>query len=142
MSDQTIRLLIAGSLLLHGLGHFGAIMALVVQGRVKDTGKWKRARSWLFPTLAEPAATTIAIIFWGLSLIGFVAASMSFWGVLLPGDIWRQLALVSAFISFTGIMLFLGNWPWFNTIAAQVMNIAVIMTQVWLHWPPVDMFGK
>ena len=142
MSAQTIKLFIAGVLLLHGLGHVGALGALVAQGRVVSTGSWLRARSWLFPSLAASVATTVASIFWVLSTIGFVAAAMSFWGVLVPGDAWRQLALASSIVSALGIVLFFGTWPTFNTLAALAVNIAVLVTQLWLHWPPQAMFGK
>jgi hypothetical protein len=144
MSTQTIRLLIAGALLLHGLGHGGAVGALIYIAKSphSSAGDWKAAHSWLFPSLNPSTAMTIAIIFWILSMIGFVAAAMSFWGILVPGELWRQLALVSAVISAVGILLFLGNWPTFNTLAAQAMNLAVLVTQLWTHWPPQEMFGK
>jgi hypothetical protein len=144
MSTQTIKVLIAAALLLHGLGHGGALGALIWIGRSRgmDTGAWLPARSWLFPSLSAPAATTVASIFWVLSLIGFVAASMSFWGILVPGEAWRQLALASAIVSILGIALFFGTWPMFNTLAALGMNIAVLVALLWLHWPPQAMFGK
>ncbi len=144
MSAQTIRVLIAGALLLHGLGHGGALGALIWI-RLKpgtDTGGWLAARSWLFPSLSGPAATTVASIFWTLSLLGFIAAALSFWGVLVPGDAWRQLALASSIVSALGIVLFFGTWPTFNTLAALAVNIAVLVTQLWLRWPPQAMFGK
>jgi hypothetical protein len=142
MSPQLIKILIPLVLLLHGLGHGGAIGALIALDRGLSGGKWLSARSWLFPNLNPQTAKVIALIFWGLSLIGFVAAALSFWGILVPGDIWRQIALISAFVSFTGIALFWGRWPLFNTLAAQAVNVAVIITQLWLHWPPIEMFGK
>ena len=142
MSAQTIKILIAGVLLVHGLGHIGALIALIAIGRGVPSGKWRAARSWLFPSLSPSAARTIASIFWILSMIGFVAASMSFWGVLLPGEMWRPLALLFSVVSMLGILLFIGTWPAFNTLAALAVNIAVLVTQLWLHWPPLDMFGK
>lgn len=142
MSPQTIKILTVCVLLLHGLGHGGAIGALLAIDRGVPGGKWLAAHSWLFPRLAPQAARIIAIIFWVLSLLGFVAAALSFWGYLLPGDLWRPLALIFAFISFLGITLFWGSWPMFNTLAAQAVNLAVIVTQLWLHWPPLAMFGK
>lgn len=75
-------------------------------------------------------------------MIGFVAAAMSFWGILVPGDAWRQLALASSIVSILGITFFFGTWPTFNTLAALAMNTAVLVTQLWLHWPPRTMFGK
>jgi len=140
----TIRLIIAGVLLLHGLGHIGALMAVVVDWtkRGTATGAWLPARSWLIPSLAPQTARVVASIFWVLSTIGFVMACLSFWGIVLPGDAWRQLALASSVVSALGITLFLGTWPAFNTIAALAVNLAVLVTQLWLHWPPQTMFGK
>lgn len=142
MSPQLIKILIAGVLLVHGLGHGGAIGALIAIDRGMPGGKWQAARSWLFPGLNPQAAKIIAITFWVLSLLGFLAAGLSFWGILIPGNLWRPLALIFAFISFIGITLFWGRWPMFNTLAAQAVNLAVIITQLWLHWPSLDMFGK
>jgi hypothetical protein len=142
MSAQTIRLLIAGVLFLHGIAHLGALAALLVNRGGHDTDGWLPARSWLFPSLAPDAATTVASAFWVLSAIGFVAAALSFWGLLIPGDLWRQLAVASSIVSATGIVLFLGTWPVFNTTAALGVNIAVLVALLWLHWPPIELFGK
>lgn len=142
MSPQLVKILIAGVLLLHGLGHGGAIGALIAIDRGVPSGKWLAARSWLFPRLNPRVAELIAIILWTLSLVGFISAALSFWGVLIPGDLWRTVALVSSFISFIGITLFWGTWPMFNTLAAQAVNLAVMVTQLWLYWPALDMFGK
>ena len=152
MSPQNIRIIITIVLLLHGLGHGGAIVALVVGSRGAPTGKWLAARSWLFPRLSYRLALTIAIIFWSLSLVGFVVAALWNQGFLfsegvmqflapinaaIQTGVWGSIALISAFVSFIGITLFWGTWPMFNTLAAQAVNLAVIITQLWLHWPPI-----
>lgn len=144
MSDQIIKFIIGPALLLHGLGHGGALGALIwIKFRPgDDTGAWRAARSWLLPSLPTATATAVASVFWVLSVIGFVAAALSFWGVLVPGDAWRQLAVTSAIVSILGIALFFGTWPTFNTIAALAVNITVLVTQLWLHWPLQSMFGK
>lgn len=143
MSTQAVKLLIAGALFVHGIGHVAALGTLIVHklGHGHLTGSWLPARSWLLSSLSASAATTVASLFWILSAIGFVAAA-SFWGILVPGDAWRQLALVSSIVSILGIVLFLGTWPTFNTLAALVMNLVVLVTQLWLHWPPQAMFGR
>jgi hypothetical protein len=135
MSPQLIKIIIPVILLLHGLGHGGAIGALIAIDRGVPSGKWLSARSWLFPHLAPRVAKWIAITFWVISLLGFVAVALSFWGVLIQADLWRTLALIFACISLIGIMLFWGRWPMFNTLAAQAVNLAVIISQLWLHWP-------
>jgi hypothetical protein len=144
MSAQIIRLIIAGVLFLHGVAHFGPLGTYIwIRFRPADsTGGWVGARSWLLPSLPPGVATAIASLFWILSIIGFVGAALSFWGVLVPGDLWRQIAIASAIASTLGIVVFFGTWPMFNTIAALGVNLAVLVTQLWLRWPPQLMFGK
>jgi hypothetical protein len=142
MSAQTARLLIAGVLFLHGIAHLGALAAQVMNRLGYETGRWATARFWLFPSLAPATATMVAGVFWVVSAIGFVAAAMSFWGVLLPGELWRQLSVASAIVSAVGITLVLGTWPAFNTTAALAVNITVLVALLVVHWPPVGLFGK
>jgi hypothetical protein len=142
MSSQTIAFLTTAVLLVHGLGHGGAIGALIYLDRGATGGKWLPARSWLFPKLSPRSAKVIAITFWALSLFGFIAATLSFWGILFPVELWRSLALAFAFVSLIGIVLFWGIWPMFNTLAAQLVNLTIIITQLWLHWPPISLLGK
>ncbi len=139
---QTARLVIVGVLFLHGIAHLGALAAQVTHRLGQETGRWATARFWLFPSLSPDAATIIAGVFWVVSAIGFVAAAASFWGVLVPGGLWRQLAVASSVVSATGILLALGTWPAFNTTAALGANIAVLVSLLLVHWPPVGLFGK
>jgi hypothetical protein len=132
------------ALALHGLGHGGALGALAWIGARPgtNTGGWLPARSWLVPSLPAETATIVASIFWILSLIGFVAAALGFWGILVPSEAWRPLAVVAAIVSMLGILLFIGTWPTFNTLAALGMNVAVLVALLWLRWPPETMFGR
>lgn len=144
MSDQTLNLIIAAALLLHGLGHGGALGALIWIARRPgaDTGGWRAARSWLLPSLAPPSATRLASTFWVLALIGFVAAGLAFLGILLPGAVWIPLAIVAALVSILGIVLFIGTWPAFNTVAALAMDLAVLVALLALRWPSASTLGS
>ncbi len=137
MSADTARGLIFGALMIHGLGHGGALGALTwIAFRPGDpTGGWQAARSWLIPALPTATATAVASAFWIVSMLGFVAAALSLWGIVLPGEAWRPLAIGSAVVSLVGITLFFGTWPPFNTLAALAVNIAVLASLLWLHWP-------
>ena len=141
VSDQAIRLVIAGVLLLHGLGHGGALGALIwLRLRpASNAGGWLDARSWLAPGLPSTTAEFAAGAFWVVSMVGFVGAVVALF--LVPGDAWRVLAVDTAFVSTIGIVLFLGTWPLFNTLAALAVNVAVLVALLWLHWPPEAMFG-
>lgn len=144
MPDSIVRLVIVGALALHGLGHGGALGALIWIGARpgSDTGGWRAARSWLATGLPASTATTVASTFWIVSLIGFVAAALAFSGIVIPGEAWRPLAVVSALVSMVGIVLFWGTWPLFNTFAALAMNVAVLVALLGLHWPPEALLGK
>ena len=137
MSAESIRVLVFGALMIHGLGHGGALGALLwIAFRPGDpTGGWQAARSWLLPALPAASATMVAGSFWVISMLGFVAAALAFWGIVVPGDLWRPLAIGSAVVSLVGIALFFGTWPPFNTVAALVVNIAVLVGLLWLRWP-------
>ena len=144
MSDQTIKLIAAGVLLVHGLGHGGALGALAwIRLRPgTPTGGWHAARSWLVPALPADTATTLAGAFWIVSLVGFVVAAMSFSDVLIPDNVWRPVAVASALVSIAGVTCFLGTWPMFNTLAALGVNVAVLVAVVWLGWPPEAVLGR
>jgi hypothetical protein len=143
MSDQTVKLITAGVLLLHGLGHGGALGALAwIRMRPgTPTGAWHAAQSWLLPLSAD-TATAVASAFWIASLVGFVVAAMSFWNVLIPESVWRPLAAASALVSIAGIALFFGTWPTFNTLAALAVNVAVLVAVLWLRWSPAASLGN
>lgn len=144
MSDHIVKLIVAVTLLVHGLGHAGALGALIWIGARPgtDTAGWLTARSWLVPSLPASTATTVANSFWILSLIGFVVTALPFWGLPVPGEAWRPLAVASALVSITGIVLFFGRWPMFNTLAALGVNVAVLVAVLSLRWPPQTLFGR
>jgi len=130
--------------MIHGSGHGGALGALAwIALRPGDpTGGWQAARSWLMPALPMATATSVASGFWLISMVGFVAAALSFWGIVLPGEAWRPLAIGSAIVSLVGITLFFGTWPPFNTLAALAVNVAVLVSLLWLRWPAEAALGS
>ena len=138
MSDQTLRSVLAAVVALHGLGHGGALGALawIAWRPDSNAGTWTAARSWLLPALPRGTATVIASTFWTVALVGFLAAVLSFLGILLPNDAWRPLAIGSAIVSTVGIVLFFGNWPLFNTLAALGVNVAILVALVGKGWVP------
>jgi len=150
MSPQTIKVLITAALLLHGLAHGRALFSLVAQVAGAPTGAWLLVRSWLFPSLAPRIAAAIAAIFWLAATVGFIAAALSFYGGFIPGQLWRQLAIVASIVSIIGIALFNGIWPGapsrrlsnLDTSIALGMNVAILLSLLWLQWPPYTMFGK
>jgi hypothetical protein len=150
MSPQTIRIIITAALLLHGLAHGRALFSLVTQATGSRTDTWIPVRSWLLPSLTPRAAAAIAAVFWLLSTVGFIAASLSFYSSSTSGELWRQLAIAASIVSTIGIALFSGIWPGapnrrlsnLDTLIALVMNGVILVALLWLQWPPYTMFGK
>jgi len=85
---------------------------------------------------------TLACACWIVALAGFVIAALSFWGILIPTEVWQPLAVGTALVSLAGIVLFWGTWPAFNTVAALGVNVAVLVAVLWLHWPPEALFTR
>lgn len=138
MPGNLVLIIVFAVLFLHGVAHGGAIAAMFwVEARPEmDSGGWQTAKSWIVPSLSQGTTKIVAILFWGASMLGFVAASLSFVDFVIPETVWRDVAVISAAISTTGILIFLGRWPAFNTLAALAVNLAVFITQFWMHWPP------
>lgn len=127
MSPQTLRLLIAGALFVHAVGH--------------SLGFWMPSSSWILPNVPESTLRIVSSIFWILSIVGFLASFSGFLGFIIPNTWWRSLAIVFAIVSLLGLFLFWNTWPTLNLIGAISMNIVVLVTQLVLHWPAENMFG-
>lgn len=144
MSEQTVKILVTAALLLHGVAHGRAFFALIYQAMGSLPASWLPVRSWLVPSLSRRAVAGVASVFWLLSTLGFLATGLSYWGILLPPELWSQLAVPSAIISTLGIILISGIWPGapnrqlsiLDTVIALIVNIAILIAQLWLHWPP------
>ena len=128
MSVQLIRILIAGALFVHAVGH--------------TLGFWMPSTSWLFPNISESTLGVVSSIFWILSTVGFLASFLGFLGFIIPIMWWRSLAVVFAIVSILGLFLFWNTWPTFNLIGALSMNIAVLVSQLVLHWPAESLFER
>lgn len=150
MSDQFIRIVIGGALVLHDIAHAIALGALGGQAIGGPSSSTLTVRSWLMPSLSPGSAAAAAMVFWLIATVGFFLAAGSFWGIVLPGDLWRQIAVVGAVVSIAGIAAFSATWPGspdrfrclLDVAVAMTMNVAILATQLWLRWPPQSMFGK
>jgi uncharacterized membrane protein YphA (DoxX/SURF4 family) len=112
MLSQTLRILFASALFIHGIGHIH--------------GFWMPTSSRLIPNISKPLARVISSIFWILSAVGFVSVMIGYLGVFIPSDWWQSLSIVAACISLFGLILFGKNWSRFNLIGAFTMNLSII----------------
>jgi hypothetical protein len=144
MSIQTIRNIIAFAILIHGLAHGKAFFSLLADASGASRGRTLPVRFLLAPSLSPRIQALSASVFWLLSTLGFIGAAMSFWGVLLPADVWRPLAIAGAIISSLGSILFTGIWPGAptrkmsnaDTVISLVFNAAILVGLLLLQWPP------
>jgi hypothetical protein len=113
---------------LHGLGHGGALIALawIAARPGTDTRAWTAARTWALPGLDAGHAALLAGAFWVLSLVAFVIAGAGLAGFAGLADAWRWVAVAGAIVSLAGIALFAGTWPVFNTLAAIAVNVGIL----------------
>ena len=142
MSSTLLRIIIAGVLAFHGIGHaMGVISALKLIKVDRSEGSvfknWT-PDSWLLTDLlGDSASRAVCTILYLAALIGFLGAALSLmeWG--LPHDWWRTLAMVSAGISLLGLVLYWNAlmllFP--HKIGALAINIATLVCLVWSKWP-------
>lgn len=149
-SPSILRIVIVVALSAHSIAHAIALTGLVGQAGGGASGSQVVSRVWLLPGLGPNAAAAAAIPFWLVATIGFALAALSFSGILMPDAPWRLIAVASAIASIAGVALLAGSWPGspneirsvLNTSIAMTMNLAILVSQLWLTWPAQATFGK
>ena len=87
MSNQTLRIIIAAVLILHGIGHW---MGILTAAGVIQTETW-HSRSWLLTApLGDTVARVIALVLWGIAFVGFLAAGTGVLGWSVTGGQWNN----------------------------------------------------
>lgn len=150
IATPVLRIMIVVALAAHGIAHAIALGGLIGQGVGGASASQVAVRTWLLPGLGSNAAAAVAIPFWLVATAGFLLAALSFWGILVPDAPWRQIAVASAIASIVGVALLAGTWPgspnelrsMLNTGIALSMDVAILVAQLWLHWPTEAVFGK
>jgi hypothetical protein len=149
LSTPTIRTLIGAAILVHGIAHSIALAGLLAQCLTGTSSGRVTIHSWLLPRTRPQGSAAAAIPFWFLSTLAFIAASLSVWGLILPPALWRGIATGGAIMSILAILAFSLTWPgspnrqrsMLNTGVAAIMDLAILITQLWLHWPLQAVFG-
>lgn len=134
MSGNTLRILIAVVLFVHGVGHVMGMLPAF--GMANRTETWS-LRSWLLTgLLGETIARWIGVILFLLAMLGFVGASLGLLDILVPYSAWRTLAVVSAVISLVALALYWNAFvTWFNKLGAIAVDVAVLVGLLVLNWP-------
>lgn len=121
MSNDLWRYVIAGFLILHGIGHSG--------------GYWMFVRSWLSPELVSGPLKWVTIVVWLIAMVVFIAAGI---GMLQQQAWWRTAALAAALVSLAISILYVQGPP-FNAAAADLL---ILLALVFLRWPTPEIVGS
>jgi len=122
-------------IILHGLTH--TILAMVPSPNAPDAGVatfFSGLGSWLLTGLglSESASKLIAIVLAVIATIGFVAAGLALFDILIPFDWWHALAIASAVVSLLLVVIF---WhPYL--IVGLLIDAAVLATLLSTKWSP------
>jgi hypothetical protein len=134
MSAGIWRIVLALVILAHGIGH---VLFLAPCLGIAQWGQ--SAHSWLLTGLLGDTATrVIGSLLWLAVTAGFVAAGV---GLLGQHAWWRMLAVGAAAVSLLALVLFLNGRPTQPVLSAALMDVAILVALLWVHWPSADLVG-
>lgn len=121
MSNEMMRYLIGGFLIVHGIGHSG--------------GYWMFVKSWLSPALTNNPIKWLFVAIWLVAMIGYFVAGV---GVFQLQSWWRTAAVAASVVSLIVSVLYIQGAP-FNAAVADVVILGALL---WLHLPSVEIVGS
>jgi hypothetical protein len=134
MSGSFWRIVVALVILVHGIGH-----VLFLAPCLGITQWGQSAHSWLLTrTLGDGATRVIGSLLWLAVIVGFLTAGI---GLLGQDAWWRTLAVASAGVSLLALVLFVSGSSTQPVLSAALMDIAILVALVWMHWPSADLVG-
>jgi hypothetical protein len=134
MSVGFLRFAVALVILVHGIGH-----VLFLAPCLGFTQWGQSAHSWLLTrTLGDVATRVVGILLWLVVIAGFLAAGV---GLLGQRAWWRSLAAVSAAVSLLALILFARADNTQPILSASLMDVAILVAILRVHWPSVDQVG-
>jgi len=134
MSGGIWRIVIALVILAHGIGH-----VLFLAPCLGITQWGQSAHSWLLTkALGDVPARVIGSLLWFVVIAGFVTAGT---GLLGQQVWWRTLATASAGVSLLALLLFVNGSKTQPVLSAALMDVAILVALLWVHWPSVDLVG-
>ena len=134
MSVGIWRLIVVLVILAHGIGH---VLFLAPCLGIAQWGQ--SAHSWLLTrVLGDLPTRVIGSLLWLMIIAGFVAAGI---GLLGQHAWWRTLASASAAVSLLALLLFVSRSSTQPVLSAALMDVAILVALLWVHWPSVDLVG-
>jgi len=137
-----IRVLIGIFLIAHGLVHSGLAAAPIPNDPNSKPGAFftDPTRSWLLSGIGLNASAIriTGIVLVALGTLSFIAAGLGVLGVSGLDSIWRIMTVVSAGSSLLLLVVF---WhPWL--FVGALLNIGILISLLWAHWPSPDLIGS
>ena len=124
-----LRLILAVVVLAHGVGH---LLFLGPSLRIADWAG-QTSHSWLLTdTIGDGPSRAIASAIWIAAVVLFVAGVGAF---LLDTAWWREITIVGALVSITGIVLFWDGLATSSAAFALAFDVALLVSLLVAHWP-------
>jgi hypothetical protein len=118
-----------------GIGHYNGV-ATALGFKQKKPGSYES--KYLIKVLNIKLNRIICFIVYFLPMAGFVLAAFSFKGWIIDSSWWQTLAFYSTIPSLIAYGLFWNaTTDLFNKIFTIVMNVYIILSIFWIHWPEV-----
>nr|WP_321405694.1 hypothetical protein [uncultured Carboxylicivirga sp.] len=139
MNSKNIKLIVFLALLIHGIGHFqGVVASLGV--KINNAAP---AKSWLFKGFSESTNKTICfILFLTAGVLGILTA-LSFKDILVSNENWQSLAVITAFLSTTCLIIFPNGFAlFFNKMGAIAVNIFIYYSILFAQKWPAEIFQE
>jgi hypothetical protein len=137
-----IQILFGVFLILHGLVHAGLAAAPIPNKPNSKPGAFFTdvTRSWLLSGMKLSASTirVTGMLLVALTTLGFVVAGLGVLGIAGLESIWRMTAVISSGLSLLLLLVF---WhPWL--IVGGLINVGMIISLLWVHWPSPGLIGS
>ena len=127
------KIVIAVVLLAHGIGH---VLGPLQVAKVANVNPTWAGDSWLLTGVTgQTVSNVVGLVLWVAAMVGFVASAAVVMG-WLPAAWWVPLAVGSSIVSLVAIALFPAAFPATSTIAAAVVDVAVLVAVLGLKWSP------
>jgi len=138
---MNIRILIGLFFIAHGLVHLGLAAAPVPNDPASKPFAFFTAptRSWLLSSIGlnKSAIQTIGLTLVALATLMFIVAGLGVLGVPGLHTTWGTLTVISAVFSLLLLGVF---WhPWL--VIGVVLDLGILISLLWVHWPPQSMIN-
>jgi hypothetical protein len=139
LTPEILRTIFSLLLFVHGIGHIQGVLSSL---GLFNNDSW-HPRSWLFDKLlGEKISRVVAVMLWGLAVLGSLAAAFAFLGIGLPHEIWRTLAVIASIPSSLGLIFYWNSLAMiFNKLGAIAINLWILIGLLLLNWPSESDFG-